>query len=112
MPSQYVTAPEVYMGTPYGPSADVYSLGRLISYMKYKVGLVPVGTPFFPRLKLESRVIFFLALFFLKREESFCLRSIIFLAGYHHVPMTRLGGGGASRRWIGWRLRASTRTRT
>lgn len=44
MPSQYVTAPEVYMGTPYGPSADVYSLGRLISYMKYKVGLVPVGT--------------------------------------------------------------------
>ena len=29
-------APEVYLGQPYGPSADVYSLGRLISYMKCK----------------------------------------------------------------------------
>ena len=29
-------APEVYKGAPYGASADIYSLGRLISYMKYK----------------------------------------------------------------------------
>jgi len=36
--STYTAAPEVYGGQPYGPSADVYSLGRLISYMKYKVG--------------------------------------------------------------------------